>query len=122
MQRAIVRSSSVRRRIAGREIECADIAFVEADRDANRASATDLRRKVGLAVDRMCLGLTVSVPISAQQSLKFVYSEGSATRRESAFDTLNVTSQLVSLSKSHKSRTGARLAVGRGVSGGLEDL
>jgi hypothetical protein len=55
------------------------------------------------------LGLTVSVPISARQSLKFVYSEGAATRRGSAFDTFNVTWQLVSLSKARTSRTGAHV-------------
>lgn len=43
------------------------------------------------------LGVTLSVPVSARQSLKFVYNKGAATRRGSAFDTLNVTWQLVSL-------------------------
>ena len=45
------------------------------------------------------LGLTASVPISPSQSLKFVYSAGSATRRGSAFDTLTVTWQIVKLQK-----------------------
>jgi hypothetical protein len=41
------------------------------------------------------LGVTLSVPISAQQSLKFVYSTGATTRRGSDFNTFNVTWQLV---------------------------
>ena len=45
------------------------------------------------------LGATLSVPLSSRQSLKFVYSAGAATRRGSAFDTLNVTWQLVSLER-----------------------
>jgi hypothetical protein len=43
------------------------------------------------------LGATVSVPIAAQQSLKFVYSTGATTRRGSAFNTFNVTWQLVTI-------------------------
>jgi hypothetical protein len=41
------------------------------------------------------LGATLSVPMSAHQSLKFVYSTGAATRRGSDFNTFNVTWQLV---------------------------
>jgi hypothetical protein len=46
------------------------------------------------------LGATLSVPLSARQSLKFVYSAGAATRRGSAFNTFNVTWQLVALRRS----------------------
>jgi hypothetical protein len=42
------------------------------------------------------LGVTVSVPVSARQSLKFTYGAAAATRRGSAFDTLNVIWQIVS--------------------------
>jgi hypothetical protein len=41
------------------------------------------------------LGMTLSVPIAARQSLKFSYSGAAATRRGSAFNTLNVTWQVV---------------------------
>jgi hypothetical protein len=41
------------------------------------------------------LGCTLSIPVGRQQSLKFVYSTGSRTRRGSDFDTINVTWQLV---------------------------
>jgi hypothetical protein len=41
------------------------------------------------------VGLTYSVPIAQQQSLKFVYSTGTSTRRGSDFNTFNVTWQLV---------------------------
>ena len=41
------------------------------------------------------LGVTLSVPISGPQSLKFVYSTGATTRRGSDFNTFNVTWQLV---------------------------
>lgn len=41
------------------------------------------------------LGATLSIPISAQQSLKFVYSTGATTRRGSDFNSFNVTWQLV---------------------------
>jgi hypothetical protein len=41
------------------------------------------------------LGATFSVPLSAQQSLKIVYSTGATTRRGSDFNTFNVTWQLV---------------------------
>ena len=41
------------------------------------------------------LGLTFSVPASGQQSIKFVYSTGATTRRGSAFNTFNLTWQLV---------------------------
>jgi hypothetical protein len=44
------------------------------------------------------LGATFSVPLSSRQSLKFVYSAGAATRRGSAFDTFNVTWQVVTFS------------------------
>jgi outer membrane putative beta-barrel porin/alpha-amylase len=43
------------------------------------------------------LGATFSVPLPAQQSLKFVYSQAAATARGSGFTTLNVTWQLVRL-------------------------
>jgi hypothetical protein len=39
--------------------------------------------------------VTLSVPIVGQQSLKFVYSTGTTTRRGSDFNTFNVTWQLV---------------------------
>jgi hypothetical protein len=45
------------------------------------------------------LGVTLSVPIARQQSLKFVYSTGATTRRGSDFNTFNVTWQLVSFTK-----------------------
>ena len=41
------------------------------------------------------LGVTLSVPIARQQSLKFVYSTGATTRRGSDFNTFNITWQLV---------------------------
>jgi Putative MetA-pathway of phenol degradation len=41
------------------------------------------------------LGATMSIPIARQQSLKFLYSTGTTTRRGSDFDTFNVTWQLV---------------------------
>lgn len=41
------------------------------------------------------LGATLSVPLSSQQSVKFVYSTGATTRRGSDFNTFNVTWQLV---------------------------
>jgi hypothetical protein len=41
------------------------------------------------------LGLTFSVPASAQQSIKFIYSTGATTRRGNDFNTFNVTWQLV---------------------------
>jgi hypothetical protein len=43
------------------------------------------------------LGATVSVPLPAQQSLKFAYSQAAATTRGSGFTTLNVTWQVVRL-------------------------
>ena len=43
------------------------------------------------------VGVTLSVPIVGQQSLKFVYSTGTSTRRGSDFNTFNVTWQLVKL-------------------------
>jgi hypothetical protein len=42
-------------------------------------------------------GVTWSLPVTAQQSLKFTYSTGTSTRRGSDFNTLNVTWQLVIL-------------------------
>jgi len=41
------------------------------------------------------VGITYSVPLAPQQSLKFVYSTGTSTRRGSDFNTFNVTWQLV---------------------------
>jgi outer membrane putative beta-barrel porin/alpha-amylase len=41
------------------------------------------------------LGLTLSIPIVGQQSLKLAYSTGTTTRRGSDFNTLNATWQLV---------------------------
>jgi hypothetical protein len=41
------------------------------------------------------LGITCSVPLAGQQSLKFAYSTGTSTRRGSDFNTFNVTWQLV---------------------------
>lgn len=43
------------------------------------------------------LGATYSFPLSTSQSLKFIYSTGASTRRGSAFNTFNVTWQLVRL-------------------------
>jgi Putative MetA-pathway of phenol degradation len=40
------------------------------------------------------LGATLSVPLTAQQSVKFVYSTGASTRRGNDFDTFNITWQL----------------------------
>jgi hypothetical protein len=40
-------------------------------------------------------GITYSVPLARQQSLKFVYSTGTSTRRGSDFNTFNITWQLV---------------------------
>jgi hypothetical protein len=45
--------------------------------------------------DSIRAGVTLSLPMSAQQSLKFTYSTGIATRRGSDFDTLVITWQLV---------------------------
>lgn len=56
----------------------------------NRIASPDQQRNARL-------GTTLSVPLSARQSLKFVYSAGAATRRGSAFDTVNVTWQIVSI-------------------------
>lgn len=41
------------------------------------------------------VGVTLSIPIVGQQSIKFVYSTGTTTRRESDFNTFNATWQLV---------------------------
>jgi len=41
------------------------------------------------------LGVTLSVPLSGPQSLKFVYNTGATTRRGTAFDSFNVTWQVV---------------------------
>jgi putative salt-induced outer membrane protein YdiY len=41
------------------------------------------------------LGVTLSVPIAARQSLKVSYSTGTTTRRGSDFDTVDLTWQLV---------------------------
>jgi hypothetical protein len=43
------------------------------------------------------VGLTYSVPVSRLQSLKFVYSRGATTTRGSAFNTFNVTWQVIRL-------------------------
>ena len=43
------------------------------------------------------LGATLSVPLSGPQSLRFVYSTGASTRRGAAFNTFNVTWQLVTI-------------------------
>jgi len=40
-------------------------------------------------------GVTLSIPIVGQQSVKLVYSTGTTTRRGSDFDTFNATWQLV---------------------------
>ena len=45
------------------------------------------------------LGATLSVPLSARQSLKLVYSTGATTRRGSDFNTFNVTWQRVTVPK-----------------------
>ena len=41
------------------------------------------------------VGVTLSVPIVGQHSVKFVYSTGTTTRRGSDFDTFNAPWQLV---------------------------
>jgi hypothetical protein len=41
------------------------------------------------------VGITLSIPIVGQQSVKFVYSTGTTTRRRSDFNSFNVTWQLV---------------------------
>jgi hypothetical protein len=41
------------------------------------------------------LGATLSVPLTGQQSMKFVYRTGATTRLGSDFNTFNVTWQLV---------------------------
>jgi hypothetical protein len=41
------------------------------------------------------LGVTLSIPASGQQSIKFIYSTGATTRRGNDFNTFNVTWQLV---------------------------
>ena len=41
------------------------------------------------------IGLTFSVPVVGQQSLKFTYSTGTTTRRGSDFNTFHITWQLV---------------------------
>jgi hypothetical protein len=41
------------------------------------------------------LGITYSLPVVGQNSLKFTYSTGATTRRGSDFNTVNVTWQLV---------------------------
>ena len=41
------------------------------------------------------MGVTLSIAIARQQSLKFVYTTGATTRRGSDFDTFNVTWQVV---------------------------
>jgi hypothetical protein len=41
------------------------------------------------------IGVTLSVPLARQQSLKFTYSTGTTTRRGTDFDSFNVTWQLV---------------------------
>ena len=46
------------------------------------------------------LGATLSVPLSARQSLKIVYSTGATTRRGTDFNTFNVTWQRVTVPKS----------------------
>jgi hypothetical protein len=43
----------------------------------------------------MQLGVTVSIPLTAWQSLKVVWSTGATTRRGSDFDSFTVTWQLV---------------------------
>jgi hypothetical protein len=45
------------------------------------------------------LGATLSIPIARQQSLKFIYSTGTTTRRGSDFDTFSVTWQLVTFTR-----------------------
>ena len=41
------------------------------------------------------VGLTLSVPFGARQSLKLTYSEGASTRRGTDFDSVTATWQLV---------------------------
>jgi hypothetical protein len=45
--------------------------------------------------DNARLGLTYSMPVSKQQSLKLTYSTGSSTRRGADYDTVNITWQAI---------------------------
>jgi len=62
--------------------------FTGGETRVDRVLSPDLQRNTRL-------GVTFSAPVTAQQSLKFVYSTGATTRRGSDFDTANVTWQLV---------------------------
>jgi hypothetical protein len=62
--------------------------FAGGDTRVNGLPNPDLQRNTRL-------GVTWSVPVSARQSLKFVYSTGASTRRGSDFNTVNVTWQWV---------------------------
>jgi hypothetical protein len=62
--------------------------FAGGETRVDRVPSPDLQRNTRL-------GVTFSVPVVGQQSVKFVYSTGATTRRGSDFDTFNVTWQLV---------------------------
>ena len=62
--------------------------FTGGETRVDRVPSPDLQRNTRI-------GVTFSVPVVGQQSLKFVYSTGATTRRGSDFDTVNVTWQLV---------------------------
>jgi hypothetical protein len=62
--------------------------FAGGETRVDRVLSPDLQRNTRI-------GVTVSVPVVGQQSIKFVYSTGATTRRGSDFDTVNVTWQLV---------------------------
>ena len=62
--------------------------FAGGETRINRIVNPDLQRNTRF-------GLTWSLPVTAQQSLKFSYSTGTSTRRGSDFNTLTVTWQLV---------------------------
>jgi hypothetical protein len=62
--------------------------FAGGETRIDRVANPDLQRNTRV-------GITLSVPVVGQQSVKFVYSTGTATRRGSDFDTINATWQLV---------------------------
>ena len=62
--------------------------FAGGETRVNGALNPDLQRNTRL-------GVTLSIPIGGQQSVKFAYSTGTTTRRGSDFNTFNLTWQLV---------------------------
>jgi hypothetical protein len=69
-------------------VACDGTWFAGGETRVGRELNPDLQRNTRL-------GLTLSVPMARQQSLKLVYSTGATTRRGTDFDTINVTWQLV---------------------------